>query len=457
MASANFFTGLLQGVGQGLEAQRRRKEQEEELKLKRQQFESGERLKQLQGEKIREELAKADRENAQRGRLREIWAEPEVDIPADEIFRGAGVEPPTSAARNIKANKLRGEMIGLPEAKDREFQNLFGIAPMAPAAPPLDPTIKAYLESQIPTASTVPAATAAPSVPSSGGAASAVPSQERPQFGVTIGPRGATVRQFAPHRPGVGVGSTTLEAMTQEEIARPPESLQPGESRDPRLRARKRYNEMQVKLAADTAAATTGGRIGAASTPAALQQKSDIAAAGAKGTQEVKARQQLIDLAPVESIVNEIASISERVNQAEPGMTGAGRFIQGAGKALGAMTQADTDATQLTNLRTSFATIISRGVLAERGVLTDQDRRFASESIPSVWDTKDVAALKVKRLKGLVKVQADAYKAIAEGRFNPADIRNKLDSLWKDAAPGGNQPGGSSPNIEDRLNKMFGG
>jgi len=149
---------------------------------------------------------------------------------------------------------------------------------------------------------------------------------------------------------------------------------------------------------------------------------------GATGRRQVEAQEKLKDIASTDQIIDDIALLSKRINTSKGGT---GRFVQGATNLVGSVLQTNTDAADLQTLRDSYSLALSRSILSERGVLTNQDRSYATNAIPGLWDAAPLAERKIERMKRLNALQREAEEALAAGKpFNESDFRKR----WRAAA-----------------------
>lgn len=272
------FGDFVQGLSQGIAQSREKKKNEEERKLRERIAKDQESLRVAQEQEVRarteERVRKGEgekRQEGQRERLRDVVRG--GDMGSDATFAGAGVEAPTQAGRSAfegaRGNAIRSEMIGLDPDEIRQLAPALGLQAPQPPPPPMDPTMKALLEAQM--ARYAPGAGQDPT-----GAAP-------PALRFNIGPKGPSVGSYAPEAPPKGPSSVGMAGLLQEEMARQ-NALQPGESKDPRVRAFARLQQMQVGQAGDVAAAQTGARLGTAATPQNLANQQATASVKAEAS-----------------------------------------------------------------------------------------------------------------------------------------------------------------------------
>jgi len=167
-----------------------------------------------------------------------------------------------------------------------------------------------------------------------------------------------------------------------------------------------------------------------------LQAAQAKAKAGAQGKRQVEAQEKLKDIASTEQIIGDLEALSSRINTATANKPGA-RLKQGTQKTVGSWLQTDTDAADLNKLRDSFSLALARSLLAERGVLTNQDRAYATNTFPSVWDTRELAQRSLMRLKTLTALQRSAEEALAAGQ--PFDVE-AFRTVWRQMAGAAQNP-----------------
>lgn len=119
-------------------------------------------------------------------------------------------------------------------------------------------------------------------------------------------------------------------------------------------------------------------------------------------------------LSPVNSIVDQIARYSEKVNNFGTGAGGEGRAFGGLTRWLGGVTQKDTNAAGLMRQQAYLSNIVRS--LGEKGTLAEGDVQRAIGAIPSVWDTKDVAAQKIKDLRSIIGSSGQGQMAPQSGQ-----------------------------------------
>jgi len=122
-----------------------------------------------------------------------------------------------------------------------------------------------------------------------------------------------------------------------------------------------------------------------------------------------KVREAVNEIGAARKIIDELATLSAQVNT---GPAGPGRFLTGAQRKAGAVMQTDPAASLFESLAGAFAGNLARSVGAERGVLTDQDRKWAMDNLPKMSDTKEVADAKLSRVGRFLDSKAEnAMKA----------------------------------------------
>ena len=122
-----------------------------------------------------------------------------------------------------------------------------------------------------------------------------------------------------------------------------------------------------------------------------------------------KVREALNEVGAAKGVVEEIDAISQQVNTAKANL--ASRGIVGI-KNLGAAIQQQGLAADLETARGGLAGNLSRAIAAERGVLTDQDRRYAMGLVPTIWDSEPRARRKIEMLKRFIeRKEATALKS----------------------------------------------
>lgn len=178
-----------------------------------------------------------------------------------------------------------------------------------------------------------------------------------------------------------------------------------------------------------------------------LRLQQDRAKSAATGKRQVEAQEKLKDIASTETIIGDIEALSNRVNTSAASDP-VGRILGGARKVAGAWLQTDTDTADLTRLRDSFSLALARSILSERGVLTNQDRDYATKTIPGPWDSKELAQRSLFRLKSLTALQRAAEEALARGEpFDVEEFRRR----WRAIASPTEQQSQQQPQRPGRL------
>ena len=125
----HFLQGVTQGMVQGHQYRQEQQRKDEELKLRKRMFESQDKLRQRDAEKIAQALKEKQAQEVQRQSLRDTLLQ--STMSGDELFREAGVDPPSTAARSFfdqaRTRSLRQALIGLPESKDKDFLGMLGM------------------------------------------------------------------------------------------------------------------------------------------------------------------------------------------------------------------------------------------------------------------------------------------------------------------------------------------
>jgi hypothetical protein len=98
-------------------------------------------------------------------------------------------------------------------------------------------------------------------------------------------------------------------------------------------------------------------------------------------------------MAAIDEAVNQIETLSRRVN------TSNNRLFQ-SGRWFGGITQLDPDSAQLMSMRAYLAPIVRS--LGEKGNLSEGDMARAIGAIPGVTDTREVAQRKINTLKNIL-------------------------------------------------------
>ncbi len=114
-----------------------------------------------------------------------------------------------------------------------------------------------------------------------------------------------------------------------------------------------------------------------------------------------------------------------------PSGEGLKRFIVGGKLRVEALAQSNPDAAELLTLRQSYATNLSRSILSERGVLTEQDRAYAINAIPALEDTAEMRKRKLGQMRRMTNIMAKGEEDLAAGR--PLDAKTFRRDL-RDAA-----------------------
>lgn len=146
----------------------------------------------------------------------------------------------------------------------------------------------------------------------------------------------------------------------------------------------------------------------------------------------VKVRQALNEVSSAKTVIDEIASIVDQIDLAKTGAMNRG--IQGT-KNLAKALEQEGLTTDLQTARAGLAGNLARAISAERGVLTDQDRRFALNLIPDIFDTKEVADRKIERLRRFIEKKEQAA------------IKTYMSPMRRE---GGGKPSGSNDSLRIR-------
>lgn len=180
-----------------------------------------------------------------------------------------------------------------------------------------------------------------------------------------------------------------------------------------------------------------GTPAGGPSSPA-LRAKQAEASAGAQGKRQVEAQDKLLGLGGLKVTVDRIGELANIVPAGQPGI---GRFTQGGVNWYKSLTQQDQNAAELDNKSKAYANILNRSLLAERGVITDRDRQFAIDAIPTIWDTLEARRRKMVTFKGMTDILLWGEEQLSQGRLDPSEFRRQLDaiqsSMGQAAAPQG--------------------
>lgn len=172
------------------------------------------------------------------------------------------------------------------------------------------------------------------------------------------------------------------------------------------------------RMAAEAAKGTATGKLDVEASPRFQETTSATAESRERGQEKVAAEKRIIGTTAASEVISRVEELSNKLLKESGGID---RFIGGVTRQAGAILQTNPDASELETLRTSYSNILSRGLLAERGVLTEQDRAYAINSIPGLYDTKEVAKRKLTRLKSLNNLVISAESELAAGR--PFDVK----------------------------------
>lgn len=175
-----------------------------------------------------------------------------------------------------------------------------------------------------------------------------------------------------------------------------------------------------------------------------LQLKEREGAATAQGRRSVEAQEKLLGMSGLKTTVDRIDTLAKKVPAPEPGID---RLTTGGMNWVGAMLQTNPDAAELENKSKAYANILNRSLLAERGVITDADRQFAIQSIPSIWDTKEMRQRKMASFKGMTDLLMWGEEQLANGKLDIQTFRQRLDNLQ--AVMGGGTQQGGNPQAEN--------
>lgn len=143
-----------------------------------------------------------------------------------------------------------------------------------------------------------------------------------------------------------------------------------------------------------------------------------------------KVRETSSVLGAARSALDEVERISTIVNTAKPGF---GRFVEGAKKRVGAVTEKDLDASMLNTARSGFLAAIARAA-GEKGVLTEQDVARAKALLPDLDTSGPKAKENIRLLRAFFdRIEQRALKAYTEpkagmgGQSAAADTTEKAD------------------------------
>lgn len=117
-----------------------------------------------------------------------------------------------------------------------------------------------------------------------------------------------------------------------------------------------------------------------------------------------KVRDAMNELSSAETVVDEIANLSALVNTSGPGL---GIYMQEAKNRFGAALETDSPAAMMNVLRNGMAGNLARAISAERGVLTDLDRKFATEMVPTLRNSAEVAQEKIATLRRFIAAKKE--------------------------------------------------
>ena len=418
--SGQFWGGFLGGLNQGIRQNQERADKREHLALQKKMLEA--QIKQMDiGVKLKEREAAGKEGLAQQFELPSKDAtfdwekgdsvpgvDPQGRLKAAMVRAGLGRE--AVAPQPKSALDQLNEMLTFQDQAQQVMQKRAG-PPVAPVGQPQG-------------GSMVDPGQQPRTLPGFGGPQASIPSLKFNSKGQPV------LSPASPERSPIGETSVLFKRYSDARKAE-------GWSDD---RIREGWTQERAKIPAAGAKGVEEAKLEVRSGEPFLANKQEQARRTAQGTAQVSAQKRLSESAGTEAIVGQIADLSQRVNTLRPG---AGRFIGGAMKHAGAFAQTDLDAADLKNMRDAYSTSLSRSVLAERGVLTDQDRKVATSAIPDLMDSKEMAQRKIARLKSLTGLQIWAEEQLASGaQFNMEEFRQKWRLISKPNIEGSTEPKG---------------
>jgi hypothetical protein len=145
----------------------------------------------------------------------------------------------------------------------------------------------------------------------------------------------------------------------------------------------------------------------------------------------IKVREALSEVSAAETVVNEIAAISQQVNTAKADLLSRG--ITGL-KNVGDSLNQQGMAASLEAARKGLAGNLARAISAERGVMTNQDRNYAMGLVPTLFDSEQRAAEKIEMLKRFITAKREnairVYTTVGGGTYPaPDNATGKADPL----------------------------
>ena len=137
-----------------------------------------------------------------------------------------------------------------------------------------------------------------------------------------------------------------------------------------------------------------------------------------------RVRTAINEMSAAAAAVDEIEAISLQVNTAKANMLSRG--AKGVANVIESLNQSGL-AADLESVRGGMAGNLARAIAAERGVLTDQDRKFAMRLVPGLFTSEKKAKRDIARLRrfmrGKIENASKAYTTQGGGAKDPAGLR----------------------------------
>ncbi len=479
MAGA-FWGGFSQGLAGGLQQGQELRLKKEEHQLKAKMIEHQIKTQQLTEQKAQQALADEKQQQAELGKYVDMLGNGMPGQPPAPLQPGQEGPLPAPDFQVPNRSATQPELLGQSlKSVPREHRYNLIQESMKPKVTPADleqqfQTMIKYGLIKPPPEASQPGNIQSPALsPQQGaGQTSAVPASpgvatptaiapNNNQVGFTVSPRGMTVRSNPEPIPR-GTNSRIFVDYQKEQraLGKSDEQIRNGWNEYLRNQSEARAtggfdakgNPINQGAQRDiNRAGAQGSQLGALDVQSGApyqQTQQDIAAKRALGGEQAKASAQLVGMSGTTALVDKIAELSAKL----PAGEWLGRFVEGGKLKVGALSQSNPDAAQLEQLRESYSNILNRSLLAEKGVLTDQDRKFASDAIPSLFDTKEMRQRKVFMFKTLNNILLNGEQALAAGKFDPQAFRKAMNNMNGGAT---NQPT-QGPKTADEYLKSLG-
>lgn len=462
----NFIGGLLKGLAGGIEANRKKQQDEEELKLKKKLADASIQLNEINRKKLEQEVAQKAAKDTQEQSLRDMivgQASPEF-TPAESQGGGAPLAEPSGARQGMVGNvqkgmrdaKLRASLIGLVP----ESQNMA----LAGVEAPMDPMVKAYIARAMggltPDQGAQPGEVAqGPALPPMDIGITAPPGK---QPTVRINPQrqplGAESRIFADYqKEQQALGKTPAEIRTGwQEYLKGSGSARASGAEQGRLgvRSTPQYQQTERDIGQARGQGREQGALDIQQTPGYQQTQQDIAASKGRGAAQVTAQRNRVGLQSAQFTLDTANQLLAQIPPPNPGLISRGLAF--AQQEYAARAQTNPALASYEKLRKAYATQLSRSVLAEKGTLTDMDRQVVTENFADPLDVQEVRDMKQQTLGKFIRLIDKYEAAIQSGKpISDDDFRREFDAIAGSTRTAAAQPAAAQPKTAEEFIKSL--